>query len=112
MIERRKEPRTDAAFPVYIVCVDENGRETAQDVATIVNISKSGVLLESAIPILTKEIRILASVNKQEKVQVVAELIYSMQLAPDQIRSGLSFRGDSDQIRRFVDGLRNTVVDD
>jgi len=110
MIERRKDPRTDLVFPVYFVCLDEDGRETAQDVAKIVNISESGLMLESAIPILTKDIRILASFDKQENVQVVAELIYSMQLAPDQIRSGLSFKGDPDQIRRFVEGLRGVAL--
>ena len=109
MIERRKDARTDLALPVYFVCLKEDGRETAQDIATIVNISESGLLMETPVPILTKAIRIMASLQDKTRIDVTAELIYSMQLAPNKIRSGLSFTGDPGQIRHFVEGLRNFV---
>jgi hypothetical protein len=108
MIEKRKAPRAVTSYSVFFMCLNEDGRETTQDVATILNISDSGLLLETSVPILTKEIKIMASLKNRKTVQVTAELIYSMQLAPNTVRSGLSFKGDSDHIRRFVAGIVET----
>ncbi|MEJ2096259.1 MAG: PilZ domain-containing protein [Deltaproteobacteria bacterium] len=109
MIERRKNARTDLALRVYFVCLSEDGRETTQDVGTVLNISESGLMLETPVPILTKAIKIMASLQEKSGLEVMAELIYSMQLAPDKIRSGLSFTGDPDQVQRFVAGLRGFI---
>ena len=108
MIEKRKAPRVVTSYPVFFMCLNEDGRETTQDVATIVNISGSGLLLETSVPILTKKIKIMASLKNRKTVQVIAELIYSMQLEPNTIRSGLSFKGDLDHINRFVAGIAGT----
>ena len=105
MIERRKEPRKEIAYPVYFASLNSEGLETTQDFAMLVNISRTGVLLESALPILTKEIKIIASFKNKGDFEVFAELVYSIQMTENQFRSGLSLKGDPDQIQQFVTAL-------
>ena len=74
-------------------------------VASVVNISDSGVLIETTIPILTQQIKIMAPPKNREKLEVYAELVYSISLAKDRFRCGLSFLGDPVEIARFVGSL-------
>jgi hypothetical protein len=105
MIERRKDPRSGVAYPVYIVCIREDGSPKDQDVATVLNISDSGILIETKIPILTQQIKILASLQDQEDVEVYAEVVYTINMEENKYRCGLSFEGDPVHIARFVGSL-------
>ena len=109
MIERRKEPRDGVEYPVYFVCLGDEGSYKAQDVATVINISDSGILIEAKIPILTQQIKITAPLQDQENLEVYAELIYSINLEKNLYRYGLSFQGDPVQIARFVGSLTGTL---
>lgn len=105
MIERRKDPRAGVECQVYFLCLEEGGGIKAQDVANVVNISDSGVLIETTIPILTQQIKIIAPPKDREKLEVYAELVYSINLAKDRYRCGLSFQGDPFEVARFVGSL-------
>jgi hypothetical protein len=111
MIERRKEQRAAVTYSIYFVSLDEDGSEKAQDVATIINISNSGILIEAKIPILTQQIKIMAPLQDQEDMEIYAELIYSINLEKGLYRCGLSFQGDPVQIARFVGALTGTLGD-
>jgi hypothetical protein len=109
MIERRIDPRAGVEYPVYFVCLDDDGGFKAQDVATVMNISDSGILIETKIPILTQQIKIMAPLQDQEDLEIYAELIYSINLEENRYRCGLSFQGDPVQIARFVGALTGTL---
>jgi hypothetical protein len=105
MIERRQDPRSDVTYPVYFVCVGDDGSVKAQDAATVINISDSGILIETKIPILTQQIKIMASLQDKVCLEVYAELVYSIKLEKGKYRCGLSFLGDPVQIARFIGAL-------
>ena len=111
MIERRKEPRAGVEHLVYFVCLGDDGSFKTQDVATVINISDNGILIEAKIPILTQQIKIMAPLQDRENLEVYAELIYSINLEKDLYRCGLSFQGDPVQIARFVGSLTETLGD-
>jgi hypothetical protein len=111
MIERRKDPRNSVAYPVYFVCMGDDGSFKDQDVATVINISDSGILIETKIPVLTQRIKIMTHIQDQEGLEVDAELIYSINLEKNQYRCGLSFQGDPVQIARFVGALTGNIGD-
>jgi hypothetical protein len=105
MVERRKESRTDVRFPVYIVCLNDDGSPSSEDAATALNISASGLLIETRFPVLTQRIKIMARHRDGEDVEVFAEVVYAINLDKERCRCGLSFVGDADQIARFVSSL-------
>jgi hypothetical protein len=111
MIERRQDPRAGVTYPVYFVCLGDDGSTKAQDVATVMNISDSGLLIETRIPILTQQIKITAPLQDQDDLEVYAELVYSINLEKDKYHCGLSFLGDPVQIARFVGSLTESLGD-
>jgi len=94
---------------VYFVCLGDDGSFKTQDAATVINISDSGILIETKIPILTRQIKIMAPLTDQEDLEIYAELVYSINLEKDLYRCGLSFQGDPVQIARFVGALTGTL---
>ena len=111
MIERRQDPRADVTYKIYFVCVGDDGSPKDQDIATVMNISDSGALIETKIPILTQQIKIMAPPGDLEDLEVYAEVVYSINLGKDLYRCGLSFLGDPVQIARFVGALIESIED-
>ena len=109
MIERRQDPRSDVTYQVYFVCVDDDGSVKSQDAATVMNISDSGLLIETKIPILTQQIKIMTSLQDKGSLEVYAELVYSINMGKDLYRCGLSFLGDPVQTARFIGALTENL---
>ena len=46
--ERRKYPRVKVYYPISYVCMDKNGRIVQENMGVALNISQSGILVETA----------------------------------------------------------------
>jgi len=54
--ERRKYPRIKVYYPIYYVCTDEKGSIVQQNMGVVLNISQSGILIETADSVFSKYI--------------------------------------------------------
>ena len=104
-MERRQHQRTAVSHPVFFICTDSKGREKAQDIAVIKDISPDGMLIETAVPIHATDIKILASTGDDKWVEAEGIVIYSMQTAAETFRTGIGFQGPPQKSKQFVTSI-------
>ena len=104
--ERRKHTRTNIHFPLYFKCIDNDGNETIQDIAVVLNMSESGILMESS-HILPSEnyLKIMGSTKKNGIIEVKGKAVYSIKVDTGKFRTGISFQDTPDNIFKFVKSL-------
>ncbi len=66
------------------------------------DVSLDGMMFESNEPIEATKLYIRASCNDGSSVKIEGILVYSMPYSNGKYRSGISFKGASDQISDFV----------
>jgi len=108
MKERRKHPRTNIHFPVYFICIDNDGSEIIQDVAIVLNISENGILMETSCNLPNANyVKIMASTKDNSKIEVKGKVVYSITVAEGKFMIGISFQDASDKIFKFTKNLIN-----
>jgi hypothetical protein len=85
--------------------VSADGRETVQDIGVARDISRGGMMLETATPINTTEIKILASTTDNQQMEVIGGVIYSMEIAEGKYSTGIFFQTDPEEAAKFVEQL-------
>ena len=104
-MERRRQPRKSIGCQVYFICVSADGRESVQDIGVARDISRGGMMLETAAPINTTEIRILASTSDNQQMEVLGGVIYSMEIGAGKYSTGIFFQTDPEETAKFVGQL-------
>ena len=94
-MERRKHSRESVACRVYFVAISADGREASQDIGMAKDISPGGMLLETAGPINTTDIRIMAAAADKKQLTIDGTVIYSMQVGEDRYNTGVFFPSGS-----------------
>jgi len=104
--ERRKHTRTNIHFPVYFICIDNDGNEIIQDIAVVLNISESGILMESSQNLPSANyIKIMGSTKKNGTIEVKGKVVYSITVGTGKFMIGISFQDTSDKILKFIKNL-------
>lgn len=101
-MERRQQPRKSLQCRVYFICVSADGRESAQDIGVARDISTGGMMLETATPINTMDIRIIAPTVDKRQIEARGGIIYSMQVGEGRYNTGVFFQGAPEDTARFV----------
>ncbi|MBW1890150.1 MAG: hypothetical protein JRF32_00820 [Deltaproteobacteria bacterium] len=104
-MERRQQPRKVVQHQVYFICVSADGRESAQDIGMIRDISPGGMLLVTTAPINTTELRIIAATADDQRVETSGSIIYSMQVGEGEFNTGIFFQSSSKEAARFVEQI-------
>ena len=106
MKERRKHPRTNIHFPVYFICIDNDGNEMIQDIAKVLNISENGILMESSYNLPSANyVKIMASIKDNYTIEVKGKVVYTITVAKGKFMIGISFQDTSDKIFKFTKNL-------
>lgn len=109
MKEKRKHPRTNIHFPVYFICIDNDGNEMIQDIAVVLNVSEGGILIESFYNLSgSNYIKIIASTKDNCSIEVKGIVVYSITVAKGKFKTGISFKDTSDKIFKFT----SILIDD
>ena len=104
-MERRQQSRISIRVQVYFICVSADGRESAQDIGVVRDISAGGVMLETTTPINTVEIKIIAATADNQQMEAEGGVIFSMQVGEGRYNTGIFFQSDSEEAARFVELL-------
>jgi hypothetical protein len=103
--ERRKHPRVKIYYPISYVFTDEKGCIVQQNMGVVLNISQSGILIETADSIFSKYISLTSVDLNGNVIEIKGKIAYCKKNGSTKYRVGISFEGTHAQNIRFVKGL-------
>ena len=106
--EKRKNPRVDALNLSYI-CLDENHKVVKQGMGRTLNVSESGILLETYFPIEAEHTVVLSIGFKDWLVDVKGRLAHIRSTGPDRYEIGIEFLDLDETARRAVKDYLDTL---
>jgi len=101
-VNRRKHKRINTENLISHVIVDEHGNKISQGLSNTVDISKSGILLETSYPIESGLV-LLTTVDLDDNlVDIKGELVYCKKTAIGMYHSGIKFVDTNEQKVNFA----------
>jgi len=103
--ERRKHPRVKIYHPISYVCTNEKGNIVQQNMGVALNISQSGILLETAESVFCKHITLISVDLNKNIIEISGKVAYCKKNGSGKYRIGISFAGAQAQNVDFVKGI-------
>ncbi|MDH3883552.1 MAG: PilZ domain-containing protein [Desulfobacterales bacterium] len=103
--ERRKQPRVKINYPISYVCTDKKGCIVQQNMGVALNISQSGILIETADSVFSKYVTLISVDLKENIIEIKGKVAYCKKNKAKKYRVGISFEGTHAQNIRFVKTL-------
>ena len=104
-VERRKYPRVKIFNSISYVGYDEDNNIIEQNIGVAIDISQSGLLIESAQKVESEYLSLMASNQNNELVEIDARVAYCRKLDSGKYHVGITLRGSHDDNIRFVKEL-------
>ena len=92
-MERRSSLRQIINYPVWVICDDAKDDQDDQCIAYALDISESGMLIESFMVIWGQTIKILASATEKKIIEIVGDIVYTDNSAEGKFKVGIRFIG-------------------
>jgi len=103
--DRRKYPRVDVYSSISYVCIDIDGKLIDQNMGVALNISQSGILLETGRPIESNIISLMFVDLEENLAEIGGEVAYSKQNESGMYFNGIHFSGNHNENIKFVEKL-------
>jgi c-di-GMP-binding flagellar brake protein YcgR len=103
--ERRKNPRVKVYHPISYVCTDKKGCAVQQNMGVTLNISPSGILIETADSVFSKYITLISVDLNKNIIEIKGKVAYCKKNKSGKYQTGISFEGTHAQNIHFVKGL-------
>ena len=103
--ERRKYPRVRVYYPISYVCMDKNGCIVQQNMEVALNISQSGILIETADSVFSKYVTLISVDLKENIIEIKGKVAYCKKNKSGKCQTGISFEGTHAQNIHFAKGL-------
>ena len=102
MVERRKCPRVNTTNLISHVTIDGTGRWIFQGMSNALDISRTGILLETAQPITPGCLSMMTVDMDNNLIEIKGELIYCSNSGPSTYHAGIKFISTDEQVIKFV----------
>jgi hypothetical protein len=107
--DKRKHPRIDSLNLSYI-CVDEDNNLIKHGLGRTLNVSESGLLLETYFRVNPEHILLLTIGFEEELVDIKGEIIHSKEIEPDsKYELGIKFTDIDEEakeiLKRFIEAF-------
>ena len=103
--ERRKHSRVKINYPISYGCTDKKGCIVQQNMGVALNISQSGILIETADSVFSKYISLISVDLNKDIIEIKGKVAYCKMSKTKKYRVGISFEGTHAQSIHFVKGL-------
>lgn len=103
--DRRKFPRVDVFSSISYVCVDDKGNLIDRDIGVALNISQSGLLLETGHQLDTRFISLMFVDLENNLAETEGEIVYSRPFDSGIYQNGIHFRGSHPENIEFTQKL-------
>lgn len=98
----RAQPRIGTVNLISYVCIDSSGRAIDQGMGQALNISQTGILLETLDPIDTNYLSLMSFDLNNELMEIRGRVIHCKATSPEKFNTGIEFIGNQDDIVQFV----------
>ena len=102
MEEKRKHTRIGSLNLLNYIYLDDSESETTQGMGRTLNVSESGLLLETHVPINTRNIISLTIGLKEEMVDINGRIVYSKKNENGMFESGIEFFDVDDSAQKIL----------
>ena len=92
--ERRKFARVEVYSSISYVCVDDKGNLVDQQMGVALNISQTGLMLETGTQLDTNFISLMFVDLENNLTEIEGEVVYSHPNARAMFQNGINFRGN------------------
>ena len=103
--DQRKHPRVPTSNLISFKLYDDSGRLLHQSMARALNISQSGILIETANIITTERISLMSAGVQDELVKIKGQVVYSRENGIGMYETGISFEGTAEENVAFAKKL-------
>jgi c-di-GMP-binding flagellar brake protein YcgR len=103
--DRRKYPRVDVYSSISYVCIDVDGKLIDQNMGVALNLSQSGILLETGRPIESNIVSLMFVDLEEKLVEIRGEVAYSEQKESGMYFNGIRFKGNHEENIQFAEKL-------
>ena len=104
-IDRRQYPRVDVYSSISYVCIDKDGSLVDQRMGVALNISQTGVLLETGRQLESSLISLMFVDMEEMLVEISGEIVYSRENDSGMYLNGIRFRGTHEENIRIAKKL-------
>jgi len=102
VVDRRKCPRVNTTNLISHVTIDETGRWIFQGMSSAIDISRTGILLETAQPITPGCLSMMTVDMHNNLIEIKGELMYCSKSGPSTYHSGIKFISTDERVTKFV----------
>jgi hypothetical protein len=99
--DRRKFPRVRTDNPITYALINEKGSKIGQGIGRSINVSQSGMLLETCEYIGSKYIFLVTTDLEENLVEIVGKVVFSREVSKSVFNSGIHFMGDHEDNVKF-----------
>ena len=104
-MDRRRYPRVAIRNLISYLSIDENGKVTDQSIGEALNISQSGLFIETT-RIISSEYISLMSIDPENKlIELNGKIAYSKNIGSGKFGAGISFQAPENKKIQFVINL-------
>jgi len=103
--DQRKHPRVPTSNLISFKLYDASGRLLNQSMARALNISQSGILIETANLITVERISLMSAGVRDELVKIKGQVVYSRENGIGMYETGISFEGTEEENVAFAKKL-------
>lgn len=109
MNEKRKYTRVDSIYLLNYVNLDENDKELMQGMGRTINVSQSGIMLETHLPFKENDTVDVVVGLKEDMVTIRGKVIFTRTADSGRYQSGIQFLHIEDEslatLRRYIDAF-------
>jgi hypothetical protein len=103
--ERRKHPRVETSNLFSQTSLDDQGRCLSQGMGKALDVSQTGLKLETAYPIEGHRISLMTSAMDNRLMEIVGKPLYCHQVESGLYHTGIEFTGSKAEVRAFATEL-------
>ena len=103
--EKRKYSRVRVYYPISYVCMDKNDCIVQQNVGVALNISQTGILIETENSVFSKYVTLISVDLEENMIEIKGKIAYCKKNKSGKYRTRISFKGTHAQNIHFTKGL-------
>ena len=101
----RQSPRMDAGNLICFACLDPEGSVLSQSMGKAVDISQTGLLLESALSVESDLVSLVSTDRSNRLLEIKGRVVYSRRSRSGNYLTGIQYIGTANEMTRFAGGL-------
>ena len=103
--EKRRHPRVTTNNLFSHRTIDEQGRYLSQGMGKALDVSQTGLKLETSYPIEGHRVSLMSAAMDDCLMEVVGKPLYCHQVDKDTYHTGIEFTGSKEEIKKFASEL-------